>query len=292
MYCRHSFCTTCIQERIKPDFTVACPYCPIQTWNIKKAHWCPVNEFLVQILEEEVRKDFHMEKNYGNVAYSSAPNDRRQHHLQPGNSSTEISGNKQSVIKFEKGEYNAPARSPHGSKCMAMGVHPTYYCSTCIEWVCAKCAETEHVTRKCSLKPLKDQLAEMKQNYNLTAKKTQNLLRKTVQNLQKDFDEEEIFQLWMRATFESMGKKQESIKKSLQVGQGLLNTLSDIMQTEPSTENLLEALASFQIMEDIAGEAHRWSVDECSAVGADKERSACLKVSGTVNESLHSIMIL
>ncbi|XP_045112905.1 uncharacterized protein LOC123505537 [Portunus trituberculatus] len=273
LYCRHSICTSCIEERINPDFSVVCPHCPVQTWNIKKAQWCPINEFLVAALGEEFEKDVHVEEIDKSVAHSSTPNDRKQYYLPPGNGSTERSGNKQSVSKFE----NAPARSPHGSQCIAMGVHPTHYCSACIAWVCAKCAEAEHVTGKCSLRSLKDQLIEMKQNYNLTAKRTQNLLKKTVESLENDCNEEEIFQFWMRATFESMGKKQENIKKSLQVGRELLNTLSDVMQIEPNTENLTESLASFQIMEDIAGEAHQWSVAECSAVGADKERSACLK---------------
>lgn len=277
LYCRHSICTSCIRERITPDFSVVCPHCPVQTWNIKKAQWCPVNEFLIQILGEEIQKDIYMEEIDETKAYSSGPGGRRQYHPQPGNSSTERSGNKQSMNKSEKGEYNGPVRSPHGSKCIAMGVHPAYYCSACSVWVCAKCAEVDHATRKCSVKPFKDQLKEMMQNYNLTAKGTQELLKKSVQSLENECGEEEIFQLWMRATFQSMEKKQENIKKSLQEGRELLSTLSDIMQTVPSTENLTEALAAFQIMEDVAGEAHRWSVAECSAMGADKERIACLK---------------
>ncbi|XP_063864472.1 uncharacterized protein LOC135102838 [Scylla paramamosain] len=276
LYCRHSICTSCIRERINPDFSVACPHCPVQTWNIKKAHWCPVNEFLIQKLGE-IQKDDYMDEIDENMAYSSAPCDKRQSHSQPGNGNTERSGNKQSLSKPKKGEYNAPARSPHGSKCIAMGVHPTHYCSACIVWLCAKCAEAEHMIGKCSLKPLKDQLTEMKQNYNLNAKRTQELLKKSIQSLENDCNEEKIFQLWMRAAFENMEKKQENIKQSLQVGRKLLNTLSDVMQTEPSTENLIEALTSFQIMEDIASEVHQWWSDECSAMGVDMERTACLK---------------
>ena len=146
-------------------------------------------------------------------------------------------------------------------------------------WICGKCAEAEHMI-SCFVEPLKDQISEMKQKCNLTGKSTQELLRKSLQSLENYCDQEKIFHLWIKAAFECMEKKQEKRKKALQEGREMINILTDVMEEMSKDQNLPAALAVFQIVEDTASEALKWSSStELRAMDAD-EMTACLRVSG------------
>lgn len=271
LYCGHSICTKCIERRTDPTFSVSCPHCPTKTWNKRKATQCPTNELLLKILSEAIKQNVMERTQEENTPHSFSGNDRRQSHTQHGRNGTAGS-------KFERVEHITPQRSPHGNKCIEMGVRPSHYCSVCMVWVCPRCAEAEHKTRKCSLIPLKEQLTKMKQNYELTGKRAHELLKKSLQSLENECDQENTLLLWMRAAFESIEKKQANMKKVLQEGRELMDTLSDAMKSVPNAQNLPEALTTFQIMEDVSGEAHQWPLDAGpSSVGANHEMTTCLR---------------
>lgn len=250
---------------------MVCPQCQKYTWYAKRTDDCPVNQPLLKILSEESNQDDIIKRKEGKGVHFPKGNDARQYQSQPGNNMA------RSGIE-QVGNKSLPPRSPHGSKCLEIGVRPSSYCCTCKVWVCARCAEAEHSTRKCSLKSLTDQLLIMKQENELQGKRAQQLLSKSVQTLEKSFDEDKIFLLWMRAAFECIEKKQNCMEKKLEEGRELMKKLTDAMESESVAKNLPEALAEFQGVDDIAKAAQQW--ESGAGIQAGNENSTvCLKVS-------------
>lgn len=273
LYCGHSLCTQCLSEHVYHSHTVPCPSCPVQTWHIKSASDCQVNQPLLKILNEEgMQYDVAQEKE-SEGPHLPVAGDRRQHQSQPDNKRVEKGGMEQ------PGNQSLPPESPHGSKCLESGVRPSFYCCTCKVWVCARCAEAEHSTKRCSVKPLKDQLAAMKQNNVQEGKRAQEHCSNSLRSLENSLDEDETFLMWMRVAYQFIDKKQSIMKKKLEEGKDLMKKLTDAMEAVSVARNLPEAFAEFQRKEDLAKAAQQWgSSAELSGTASIQETAVCLKV--------------
>lgn len=272
LYCGHSLCTLCISEQTYYGHHVACPLCPLHTRHVKNASECPVNQPLLKILSEEsMQYDVAQEKE-SKGPHLPEGSDIRQHQSQPGNDSVARGG------MGQLGHQSLPPRSPHGSKCLESGVRPSSYCCTCKVWVCARCAEAEHSTKRCSVKPLKDQLAAMKQDNDQEGKRAQEQLNNSLQSLENSLDEDKTFLMWMRVAYERIEKKNTIMEKKLEEGRELMKKLTDAMEAASIARNLPEALAEFQGKEDMAKTAQQWgSSAELNATASSQETTVCLK---------------
>lgn len=274
LFCGHSICSYCIIIQARDSGFVPCPICRKHTWHVKSLEQLPVNQPLLEFLPEElIQDDARRESKERRGLHVYEGRDREQYHDQPGNNIAR-SGMRQGGNKF------IPPRSPHGSKCMEIGVRPSVYCRSCSAWVCSRCAETEHSNRRCSVIALKDQLASMRKKNIEEGNRAQELLSKSLQDMEKSLNEDNIFLILIKTALECVEKKQECIKKELREGRKLRESLTDAIKSVPGATNLPEALTVFQEIEDKSSGAQEWvSNSELRATGDDQEKTSCLKVS-------------
>lgn len=274
LYCGHTMCTSCMECRRTNHHTVQCAECPKETRYVSSISKCPVNQSLLKYVEE-IKQDeepnsqqistIGQESGSDNAPSPTATKSSEQNAIQNGSS------------KPLDTQQKLTSKSPHSSRCLENGVRPTYFCVTCKQWVCKKCADIDHANKgTCALAPLKDALIDMKKQTEVNAKSISDLLA-TMLKEHEEFDSQlEMYMMIMRAAFECLGRKQEFVKKSLKDGIQIKKELEGEVLKLPESQSLPEALAQLKATDDKATSIQQWVASEAGRVGnVDKiERSA------------------
>ncbi|XP_064102754.1 uncharacterized protein LOC135212938 [Macrobrachium nipponense] len=152
-------------------------------------------------------------------------------------------------------------RSPHGSRCLEIGIKPSHYCALCLKWVCERCGQIEHSQNKCYLIPKAEALGQMNKAQKDGAKSAQEALESTLTELTKYEESLDSFSLVMQAAFESILTEKERVKSMKEVGLKKIKGLNAVVEDLPNVKNLPEALAAINLVESKCMETQVWQED-------------------------------
>lgn len=292
LFCGHSVCTSCAQKLLRYN-VIHCPYCKVRTLRVQSAEKLPVNLPLMAFLPDEATAKpivtVSNNEETGNQPHSTevGATGGQQYHSSLKHTeksivtvrNTELMGSQQYCdLNYSTGESHSPTleRSPHGSRCLEVGVHPTAHCAGCEQWVCDICGRIDHHEKKgCALIPLKETLIQMKQEKENNLKAIGESLSRSLKETRDYSDQLDVLLLSMGAAFECLGKEQQCIRKTLQEGLEMRKNLEVLVSKLPQVNNLPEVLLYFQAVENDCAATQHWISDRASrAINNDKVKTA------------------
>lgn len=246
--CGHTVCMACLQKLIKSPY---CERCRETLHNLKTVGGAPKNYDLIGLVNTRVLGNSGEGKE-NKKAPEGASCRSKSMTSKPIVTAGASKPSFHSNAEFMQWSTSTSEKSPHGSKCLEIGVAPTSHCATCQKWVCDKCGKIDHCEQRgCFLIAKKEALTQMRDAHLSGVNATRETIDNTLREMQMYEEQLGAFSLTMQAAFEAIGPEKERVRAMMQKGKDKKKELEAAVSAMANDKILPDALSSLRNVEEL-----------------------------------------